>query len=173
MLSTIPNWILWVVKWPIALLALIVTPSVIWTVFDAVHWISADPDPLVGFGLGVVAYTICWWLIFKHQFSGSLFSTAEHEFTHAIFAWLTLHWVTGFRATWNSGGEITYQGEGNWLITSAPYWFPTLCVPILAVMAFTTASEDVWIGAGLGATLAYHTTSTWREESHSAPSSST
>lgn len=163
MLSTVPNWILWVLKWPVAVLALLLTPCVAWATYDAALWIMANPDPLRGFGLGVSGYLICWWLIFKRQFSGSLFSTAEHEFTHAIFAWLTLHWVTGFRATWNEGGEITYEGRGNWLITIAPYWFPTLCVPILGVMAFTTAAEDVWISAGLGVTLMYHLTSTWRE----------
>jgi len=162
-LSKFPNTVLKILKWPVAIVAVLLLPASVYTYWDLVHWITAAPESLTGFGVGVAGYVACWWLIFKRQFSGSLFSTAEHELTHAIFAWMTLHWVIGFKATWNEGGEVSYEGEGNWLITIAPYWFPTLSLPFAAVIFFTDAPNGSWPTIGLGATLAYHVTSTWRE----------
>ena len=48
-----------------------------------------------------------------------------HEMTHAFFALLTFHKVTGIRvADDNSGGNMAFEGEGNWVIVIAPYFFP-------------------------------------------------
>ena len=57
------------------------------------------------------------------------FSTLEHELTHAIFAILSLNRVTGLNATGREGGVTHYQGYGNWVITLAPYFVPTVTIP--------------------------------------------
>ena len=163
MLSTIPNAALKILKWPVAFVAVAAFPGAILASWALLQTLIGEPDPLLGFATGAVGYLVCWWLIFKRRFAGSFFSTAEHEFTHALFAWMTLHWVIGFRATWNSGGEVSYEGEGNWLITIAPYWFPTLTLPFIGVMIFSDSPNGSWPTIGLGAAFVYHVTSTWRE----------
>lgn len=93
---------------------------------------------------------------------GAYFSTFEHELTHAIFAWLTLHRVVGLKVTWNQGGECSYVGSGggNWLISIAPYWFPTLLFPIMIAESMT---QTALLQYGIGIVMSYHLLSTWRQ----------
>lgn len=47
-----------------------------------------------------------------------------HELTHSFFAVLTFHKVKHIRIEEdNSGGSMGFEGEGNWLIIIAPYFF--------------------------------------------------
>ncbi|MGB0645711.1 MAG: M50 family metallopeptidase [Bradymonadia bacterium] len=95
---------------------------------------------------------------------GSYLSTFEHELTHALFAWLTLHEVTGLSVTWRSGGQCTFRGSGggNWLIAIAPYWVPTLTIPLM-IYQYVTGQQSHVTQCLIGITSAYHLTSTWRE----------
>ncbi len=162
--SFIPNWILRIVKWPTALLCLCALPfaaKALWlsplkqlNLSDA-HW----------FLMGFAGYWICWIVLFSRRFLGSYLSTFEHELTHAIFAWLTLHKVVGLRVTWRNGGLCSFEGSGggNWLIYIAPYWFPTVALPCLLI---ATASGQLHLQAVqilIGVTVGYQITSTWRE----------
>jgi hypothetical protein len=45
---------------------------------------------------GVFLYMIVWFVIIK-SIRASLILTIEHELTHCIFAWLTLHRVTDYK----------------------------------------------------------------------------
>ena len=162
--STIPNKVLWALKWPIALLSVVL--------FAGLHTILSESaltritmDQAQAFVMGASLYFVAWLLIFRHPFSGSYFSTFEHELTHALFAWATLHRVTGLTVTWSSGGACTYEGSGgdNWLIAIAPYWFPTLCLLPLIALSIVDAEHVVWAQGLLGFTAVYHLTSTWRE----------
>ena len=56
-----------------------------------------------------------------------------------------------------------YEGGGNWLITIAPYFVPTLSLVVMAVMFFLDDGGPLWLHVGLGATVSYHATSTWQE----------
>ena len=130
--SRVPNLLLKIVKWPVALAslaslffllpALNESPLAKLSIAD-LHWLA----------WGAGGYLVAWQLIFRRRFAGSYFSTFEHELTHAIFAWATLHRVTGLTVTWQNGGECRFEGSGggNWLISIAPYWFPTLVWPPL------------------------------------------
>ena len=110
-------------------------------------------------------YLVAWYFVFRHPFSGSYFSTFEHELTHALFAWMTLHRVTGLQVTWSQGGAMTYVGSGggNWLISIGPYWFPTLCIIPALMIPFVSPEHSEWVHGLLGFTALYHITSTWRE----------
>ena len=59
--------------------------------------------------------------------------------------------------------DWTFKGKGNWLIYLAPYFFPTLTVPIVIYLLVVHGATPEWVDALLGATMAYHITSTWRE----------
>jgi len=86
----------------------------------------------------------------------------EHELTHALFAWATFHRVVGFSAM-RSGGHIRYIGRGNWLITVAPYFFPTFTLLVIVTLSLFPP-KHLAVGAGvLGASVAHHVLSTWSE----------
>ena len=168
--SYYPNRLLAFVKWPVAILAIAALPFVVMSLGDsALAKLSfTDCEWLV---YGAAGYFAAWFLIFRRQFAGSYFSTFEHELTHALFAWTTLHRVTGLTVTWRDGGVCTYEGSGggNWLITIAPYWFPTLVWPtILATHLLHPAHSEV-LNILTGVAIAYHVTSTWRETHRKQP----
>ena len=51
-----------------------------------------------------------------------------HELTHAFFAILTFHKVKGISINPDdTGGAMSFEGEGNWLIIIGPYFFPLYC----------------------------------------------
>ena len=80
-------------KWPTGLLSLGLLPGVALGVFEVLGRVLHNPQPIMLFGIGFTIYYLVWLLFFRRRITGSLFSTFEHELTHAIFAWLTLHRV--------------------------------------------------------------------------------
>lgn len=158
-----------IIKWPVAVLALLVLPGTGWALYDLARGFAGHHQLYLPFLGGFFAYWVAWKLILKHPAWGSLLSTFEHELTHAIFAWLTFHRVIDFKTTWRSGGHIKYRGEGNWLITIAPYFFPTAAVAIALALVWMPASYLAWTNAVLGVAVAYHMTSTWVETHRDQP----
>lgn len=159
--SYYPNTALRLLKWPVALLAILSLPLYLSALLSSPLW-QLDFQALHRPLLGLLGYVSLWALIFRRRFMGSSFSTFEHELTHAVFAWLTLHRVVGLRVTWNQGGACMIEGDGagNWAVAIAPYWFPTLLFPVLLVEAITHSSIAQY---GVGVVMGYHLLSTWRE----------
>ncbi len=168
--SAIPNTILKVLKYPIAICAAVALPYAFAHLMIAPVWSLDFPD-YEWFCAGFSGYTIAWWALFRRRFMGSYLSTFEHEFTHAIFAWLTLHRVVGLSVTWRRGGSCTFEGAGggNWLIAIAPYWFPTLVVPALGLLYVSADQSLPQLHALVGVTTAYHVLSTWTETHSQQP----
>jgi len=162
-LSTPINAGLTVFKWPLGLGMLVILPGAAWALVDSVLGLLADPAPVWPLMSGLVGYIIAWHFLFKRRWVGSAFSTLEHELTHALFALLTFHPVTGLKTTWSQGGHTLFRGPGNWLIFIAPYFFPTLSVLVCLVRVFLSEDQMLWTNTILGATIAYHVLSTWRE----------
>lgn len=156
------NALLAVVKWPAALLALASLPALAVTLLWLASMLSNDFRTLEFFLVGSLAYWVLDALIFRHRHVGSWFSTLEHEVTHALFAWATFHRVVGMHVTYHDGGHVSFVGGGNWLIYIAPYWFPTLCIPIMLYAGLVSDPHPGW-AAALGAMFMFHHLSTWRE----------
>jgi len=156
------NKSLWLLKWPVALLSVSALPAILSALFWLLAKMSLSLDQSGLFVSGFLGYVILDRLLFSRHFMGSSFSTFEHELTHALFAWLTWHRVTKLKVTWRSGGMVEIIGGGNWLISIAPYWFPTLCLPVI-FLAELGLDRAWWCPASLGLTCAYHLVSTWRE----------
>ena len=153
--------LLGILKWPIAIAALILAPGLLYALTYVVRGIAAAPGTCVPFLLGAGGYALLWFLLGNRRLG--FWTTLEHEFTHALFAWATFHRVVGFRASMRGGGHIRYLGHGNWLIAIAPYFFPTLSLIAIAVLSWMPP-HHLWIGgAVLGVTIAYHALSTWSE----------
>ena len=159
MLSNLLN----LLKWPIGLFSVSLLPTLLAELAHLLMHIISDPAPLLSFGVGLVGYWFLDRLLFSRRFMGSMFSTFEHELTHAIFAWLSFHRVQNLRVTWNSGGMIQVVGGHNWTIAIAPYWFPTLCLPFMLMSYLGSFGGAWWISSAFGATYSYHLLSTYRE----------
>ena len=151
-------------KWPMAITSIVCLLPAIHCSARVIALYIESAHTLYAFIMGLFAYLVFWLLIFKHRTAGSFLSTLEHECTHAIFALLTLHGVTGMRVTWNKGGHIKYTGgEGNWLITISPYFVPT--ISILAVLAsqLTSLQNGPVMQCFIGATVGFHLGSSYLE----------
>ena len=147
-------------KWPIAIVALIFLPGLVYALYFVVRGVAAHPGNCVPFLLGAGAYAV-FFLAFARRRVG-FWTIVEHELTHALFAWATFHRVVGFSAM-RGGGHIRYVGRGNWLIAIAPYFFPTVSLIAIAVLTWAPGHHLALGGAILGVTVAYHALSTWSE----------
>lgn len=149
-------------KWPVALAALLLLVPTTLACFELIVTCARNPETMLPFIGGAGLYLLVWfWTI--RRWRATLLSTVEHEFTHALFAILTLHRVTELRATWSGGGHVRIIGLGNWLITVAPYFFPTVCfilIPVFQLLKFVPTNVADGI---VGAAFVYHITSTMRE----------
>jgi len=162
-MRTLINAILKFLKWPVAVASLLILPGALWALGNELQNVAAGYQQMQHFLMGVGGYVVVWWLLFRKPGSGSVLSTLEHEITHSVFALATLHPVTALKTTWDEGGHMSFRGEGNWLISVSPYFFPTLSVLVMVAMLFVDAGHQDVAAAVLGATVAYHLTSTWRE----------
>jgi hypothetical protein len=150
-------------KWPIAVVSLVFLPGLAYSLFFVIRAIQHAPGRAYPALLGAGAYTLFWLAVIRRRAHLGFLATFEHELTHALFAWATLHRVIGFRVTLRGGGHIRYVGRGNWLIAVAPYFFPTLSLLVIAVLHWLPGRHLVAGGAVLGFTIAYHALSNWSE----------
>jgi hypothetical protein len=153
------------IKWPFAVTMLLMLPGLCFAAFKLGGEIASNPGPLTAFGVGLGGYWVLWLLVFSKRSIGDIVSTMEHELTHSIFAWMTFHHVSDFKATFNSGGYVQIHGGkgGNWLILIAPYWFPTLTIPVMLILGLHPAAHADTVSCLLGVTFSYQLTSTYLE----------
>jgi hypothetical protein len=151
-------------KWPVAVVAAVVTPALCWSLLLLLLRLMHSPSwSLVPFGCGIAAFIFLWRRWLSSLAVGRWLVTMEHEVTHAIFAFVTAHKIVGMRATMTDGGEVRYEGQGNWLITAAPYFFPTAAL-VLSLLAYLLPFPNLpWPSFLLGIALGYHFVSTYRE----------
>jgi hypothetical protein len=153
--------LLGLLKWPIAIAALILAPGLLYALYFVMRDVAAHAHGCLAFLAGAGLYALVWLGLGGRRLG--FWATLEHELTHALFAWATFHRVVGFRATMRGGGHIRYLGRGNWLIAIAPYFVPTLSLIAIAVLTWAPGHHLVLGGAVLGVTVAYHALSTWSE----------
>ena len=149
-------------KWPVAVAALLLLVPSVLASFELLVTCGRNPETILPFLGGAGLYLLVWlWTI--RRWHATLLSTFEHEFTHALFAILTLHRVTELKTTCSRGGHVRIVGLGNWLITVAPYFFPTVCFVLIPLFRLLTFIPTNFADAIVGAAFVYHVTSTMRE----------
>lgn len=121
---------------------------------------SAFPrQTLIAFAVGFILFVI-FWRIFKRHLQ--VVCTFEHELTHLLFGLLFLKRPHSFVVTRHDGGSVALSG-GNFLITLAPYFFPTVSYLLLPfAYLIPKGAMPIFIGL-LGASVAFHLASTWAE----------
>jgi len=147
-------------KWPVAIVALIFLPGLVYALYFVIRGIAAHPGHCAPFLVGAAVYAAAFVAVFQRRVG--FWTIAEHELTHALFAWLTCHRVVGFSAM-RGGGHVRYLGRGNWLIAIAPYFFPTFTLLVVAALTVLPPRDLAIGGAILGAAVAHHVLSTWSE----------
>lgn len=140
-------------KWPVALYMLLSLPAYIQSLY---YFKFTNLQYVALFG-GFFLFFIS-----RSMMDSSVKSNMEivaHEMTHAFFALLTLHKVTGIRVEGdNSGGNMSFEGEGNWLIVIAPYFFPLFgFFYMIAFFVYTHfAPSNLILNGILGFFIGYH-----------------
>ena len=140
-------------KWPVALYMLLSLPAYIQSLY---YFKFTNLQYVALFG-GFFLFFIS-----RSMMDSSFKSNMEivaHEMTHAFFALLTLHKVTGIRVEGdNSGGNMSFEGEGNWLIVIAPYFFPLFGFFYMIAFSVYThfAPSNLILNGILGFFIGYH-----------------
>lgn len=156
-MQSLINWILKIIKWPIALFMLaILLPSVFCLILFVKLLIQSEMLSLFFFPL--LAFC-AFWVLFLRGKGTSFFAIFEHEITHMLFAVLTFHKPVSLEVHHHKGGSFNYQGKGNWLICLAPYFFPTFPVIVMLgsiLYPFMNTSIPNGIFVVLGLATGYH-----------------
>tara|TARA_Y100001954_G_C15674220_1_gene534313 strand:- start:239 stop:922 length:684 start_codon:yes stop_codon:yes gene_type:complete len=152
--KALDNLLYWL-KWPAALLALVALPGLVITWLENILR-PDDVDPWLPILAGVIGYALLWGAIFSRREAGSFLPTFFHELSHVFAAVCTFHRVGDLRAGWSSGGRVTIYGGTNWVILLAPYFLPI--APILGA-AWLIMGPEEWRQlslCGFGATMAFY-----------------
>lgn len=165
-MNALVNFLLRLVKWPVALAALAALPGAVLAFRDEIEAVVDAFEVVRPFLYGAGGYFVLWWFILRRRLmrEGEFWATFEHELTHTVFSLLTFNPVREFMATGKKGGYIMrHGGSHNWLVPISPYFFPTLSVPVMLIMLVLEGDEIDVANIVLGVTVAYHITSTYRE----------
>ncbi len=153
MIARLMDTILGLLKWPVAVLALISLPALV-QVVSYFHFMQMKFYAFLG---GMVAYIAI--KILSSARSNMSMQILAHEFTHIFFALLTFHKVVHIHLNMDeSGGAMGFKGKGNWLIVIAPYFFPLFLFFLMMFATFFAAKipDSFWVNGLFGYFFAYH-----------------
>jgi len=128
-MQLVMNTILKYLKWPLALLMVLMFLPTLQADMALVR-ASFNQHFMVRFVVPMIGMMVLWFVI--PSLNGSHFAIFEHEFTHMVAALLTFHRPKSMKIEPDRGGSFGYYGEGNWFITLAPYFVPVF--PILMII---------------------------------------
>lgn len=150
-------------KWPVAVLALCALPLFAYGLLRLAGHVISEPLAMLPLAAGLFGFVLIWRRWLDNSRIGRWMITLEHELTHALFAWATGHRIVAIRASLGRGGDVRFVGRGNWMITLAPYFFPTAALALLLLAYLMPISILPWRGLFLGFALGFHLVSTYRE----------
>lgn len=121
-MSTILDKFINLLKWPVALWALWSIPAF----FQSLEYFNFKNLKFIALLGGFFMFFVA-----RTSMDSSVKTSMQiiaHELAHSFFAVLTFHKIKNIRiAEDDSGGSMSFEGEGNWLIIIAPYFFPLFC----------------------------------------------
>ena len=136
-------------KWPIAIYMLLSLPAL----FASFQFFDIKSIKTIALLIGLVFFVFS-----KTMMDASVRTSMQiiaHEFAHTFFALLTFHKIKHIRLNPDdTGGEMGFVGDGNWLIIIAPYFFPLFALIYMIGMSFLPP-QIIWHGI-LGYFLGYH-----------------
>lgn len=162
MIAKILDSLINLLKWPTGLLSLCCLVPATMELSNIFTLGLNNLDALGAILSGIIFYIIASRILVGKKRQG-WFSTLEHELTHALFALITFHPVTGIKTTDTQGGVIHFTGGNNWLIMVSPYFFPTFSFLCILLFWLLEIENNFTANAILGCTMAYHLISTKHE----------
>ena len=136
-------------KWPIALYMLISLPAYI----QSLSYFNFTQFKYIAFGGGSILFILSMTMSDGAVRTG--LQTIAHELTHTFFAFITFHKIKHVRLNPDdSGGSMGFEGEGNWLITISPYFFPLFVFFFMILVGFFPS--HFIINGILGYLMGYH-----------------
>lgn len=132
-MSEIIDNILNMLKWPIAIVLFCSLPAFVKSL-DAFSFITLKyAAMLFGFFMFFIGRSLM-----DSSTRGSM-EVLAHELTHAFFALITFHKVKNINIKADdTGGSMSHDGKGNWLIIIGPYFFPLYCFFMMLVISIYT-----------------------------------
>ena len=143
-------------KWPVALYMLFSLPAYI----QSMNYFPFFTLRYICLIAGFFCFFISWGMMDKEM--KSTMEVSAHEMTHAFFALLTFHKIKSLRVNPdNSGGEMAFEGNGNWLIVIAPYFFPLFGFIAMLIIGFLfdlkgSETSNYIVNGILGFFIGYH-----------------
>jgi Peptidase M50B-like len=156
------------IKWPLALVLVVTLPVVLLALLRVLLAYARQPAQWWPIVAGLAAFGLLRLLRRGGTRPMHWLYTLEHELTHALFALLTFNRITRLSAARGSG-ETEYEGRANWLISLAPYFFPTFCVLPLVALHLAVPAAKTWLLGLLGITLGLHLHGTAQELHRAQP----
>ncbi len=153
-LDRIIGWL----KWPLGFLSLIFLPGVVYALGFVARDLADRPGALVPLLVGAAAFVVIWLIGLRPKTSRHPLVTCQHELTHALFALVSGHRVTGLRSL-RAGGHVGYAGKGNWLIAIAPFVVPLF--PLIVMVLACWVHDPQIISGLLGFMLAWNVIGNW------------
>ncbi len=148
------NMILKIIKYPIAILFAVFCYPLLQSLVIFMHQ-TFDTSLLLYFIAPIGGCIFFWTMICA--LNGSVLTIFAHEATHMLAALLTWHKPVGMKIEQDVGGSFSYRGKGNWLITVAPYFFPTFPILWMCVIFFFNQKTAMphWYLISYGALVGY------------------
>lgn len=140
-----------IIKWPLAVILIFFYLDIFY------YFLGSFVNFIIGASWTYLIGAILF--VFQSIRYGDKFLTFEHELTHAIFAFLTFKKdikININNPTPDALGHCTYTGGGNWLITLAPYFFPTLTVFFALLYLIVSDGFFIILDFCIGYSLTYH-----------------
>ena len=151
-------------QWPVAILAVIWLPFVVWGIVNLASRVLLAPYSTLAFCGGIALFFFAWRSILRFRSIGPWLMRAEHEATHLLFAIITCHPIVGLSRQERQGSYVRFLGSGNWLIQIAPYFFPTAAVFFWFFALLIPFGYFLpWTSVALGIATGFHVVSTIRE----------
>jgi hypothetical protein len=157
------NRFLQALMWPVAALLLWMVWPMLCASWAVMTHLLTHAEAHRGLVIGLVIGGVWVWGLKAGRELRYFLHVLEHELTHALFAVLTLHRVESLHATRGEGGYLQASGQGNWLITLSPYFFPTWCVLPLLLVTMAKPTWRPWAEGLLGLALVLHIEGSRRE----------
>ena len=136
-------------KWPIAMYMFVCLPALL----ASFKYFQLTNVKTVALLCGLV-----FFIFSKTMMDASVRTSMQviaHEFTHAFFALITFHKLKHIRLNPDdTGGEMGFEGDGNWLIIIAPYFFPIFVITFILLTFFL--KQNIIFNTVLGYFLGYH-----------------
>lgn len=140
-------------KWPVAVWLFLSLPAFVKSL-DAFSFMSWRYVAMcAGFFMFFIGRTL------MDSASRTSMEVLAHELTHAFFALITFHKIKSINIKPDdTGGSMSFEGEGNWLIIIGPYFFPLYCLfAMIGISIYTMfAPMNILLNLFLGFFIGFH-----------------